>query len=52
MSLSQGISYLLLFQSGDGDQMGAAVQEIKKLNENLSQLRQENLILKVGTQLF
>eukprot|EP00088_Acartia_fossae_P003868 TRINITY_DN11661_c0_g4_i1.p1 TRINITY_DN11661_c0_g4~~TRINITY_DN11661_c0_g4_i1.p1 ORF type:complete len:267 (-),score=57.87 TRINITY_DN11661_c0_g4_i1:589-1332(-) len=36
-------------KSGDGEQMGAAVQEIKKLNENLSQLRQENLILKEET---
>lgn len=37
------------FKSGDGDQIGAAVQEIKKLNENLSQLRQENLLLKEET---
>jgi len=36
-------------RSGDGDQMGAAVTEIKKLNENLSQLRQENLLLKEET---
>jgi len=37
------------FKSGDGDQIAAAVQEIKKLNENLSQLRQENLLLKEET---
>ena len=37
----------MIIQSGDGDQIAAAVQEIKKLNENLSQLRQENLLLKV-----
>jgi hypothetical protein len=36
-------------KSGDGDKMGAAVHEIKKLNENLSQLRQENLLLKEET---
>jgi hypothetical protein len=35
-------------KAGD-DQMGAAVSEIKKLNENLSQLRQENLLLKEET---
>ena len=28
--------------------MNAAVGEIKKLNESLSQLRQENIVLKVG----
>lgn len=31
------------------DNIGAAVQEIKKLNENVSQLRQENLLLKEET---
>jgi len=33
---------------GDGD-MGAAVTEIKKLNDQLSQLRQENIVLKEET---
>jgi len=33
----------------DGDQAQAAVQEIKKLNEAVSQLRQENLVLKEET---
>ena len=28
--------------------MGPAMSEIKKLNENLSQIRQENLLLKVS----
>ena len=32
--------------------MNAAVGEIKKLNESLSQLRQENIVLKVGLKLF
>ena len=40
-------------KSGDGDQpvgqMTAAVGEIKKLNEQLSQLRQENIVLKEET---
>ena len=42
----------LLPQSADGDQPGgqmtAAVGEIKKLNEQMSQLRQENIVLKVS----
>ena len=31
----------------ESDQMSAAVVEIKKLNDSLSQLRQENIMLKV-----
>ena len=30
-------------------EMGSAVAEIKKLSEQLSQMRQENIALKVGT---
>lgn len=32
--------------------MGSAVAEIKKLSEQLSQMRQENIALKVGTIIF
>ena len=32
--------------------MNAAVGEIKKLNESLSQLRQENIVLKVRNLVF
>jgi len=35
-------------KAGD-DQLGIAVQEIKKLNDSMSQLRQENLLLKEET---
>merc|ERR1719228_707688 len=35
--------------TGDGEQMTAAVSEIKKLNDQLSQLRQENIALKEET---
>jgi hypothetical protein len=38
----------LLVQVEEPGQMTAAVGEIKKLNEQLSQLRQENIVLKVG----
>ena len=30
--------------------MGSAVAEIKKLSEQLSQMRQENIVLKVGRE--
>jgi len=36
-------------KSGDEQQLGGAVQEIKKLNDSMSQLRQENLLLKEET---
>jgi len=36
-------------KSGDDQQLGGAVQEIKKLNDSMSQLRQENLLLKEET---
>ena len=37
-----------MFQ-GESDQMSSAVAEVKKLNEQLSSLRQENIVLKVGS---
>ena len=36
------------FKVQEPGQMNAAVGEIKKLNEQLSQLRQENIVLKVS----
>jgi DNA polymerase III sliding clamp (beta) subunit (PCNA family) len=37
-----------VYLQADTEQMSAAVVEIKKLNDNLSQLRQENIMLKVS----
>jgi hypothetical protein len=34
-------------QAGDLDQLIAAVEEMKRMNEAMSQLMQENLLLKV-----
>jgi hypothetical protein len=39
---------MFLKQGGDPEQLNAAVVEIKRLNESMSQLRQENLLLKVS----
>ena len=44
----QEIKYDLPTQVEEPGQMTAAVGEIKKLNEQLSQLRQENIVLKVS----
>ena len=42
---------LIIFgQTESSDQMSAAVGEIKKLNDQLSQLRQENINLKVSVE--
>ena len=40
----------LFRQPESSDQMSAAVGEIKKLNDQLSQLRQENINLKVSVK--